>query len=289
MHAVEFSKTAAPRWRGFLRVFCASRSHRLPSGQWSLAHLSRGAIPRAGWRAFGSAAARKSSRAAPSHQGAATYCDAAGARNWRLPSCSTRPSSAAAGTSSGSAGSGSPSSFTPPWASLRRASEREPPKRSTITSGRCSVPPLAATTQLVDLLRQLVRDEDAVEAGLGLGRRLRAPEPLHERAREGALGVARADVGRDLVPEQQAVPGREQLVRDPQRLAVHLAGRLGDPDLVAERLRHLARAVEPVQQRHRQHDLRRLAVRGLQRAAHVQVERLVGAAELDVGRTATES
>ena len=36
--------------------------------------------------------------------------------------------------------------LTPPWASLRRASEREPPNTVAITSGRCSVPPLAATT-----------------------------------------------------------------------------------------------------------------------------------------------
>ena len=64
--------------------------------------------------------------------------------------------------------------------------------------------------ELLDLVRQLVRDEDAVEAGLGLGRGVLAPEALHERAREGALGVARAHVRPAAArPEQQPVPGRE--------------------------------------------------------------------------------
>ena len=48
-------------------------------------------------------------------------------------------------------------------------------------------------------------------------------------------------------------------------------------------LRHLLHAVEAFEQRHGQHDLRRLAVVFLQAAAHQQVELLVGAAELDVG------
>ena len=42
-------------------------------------------------------------------------------------------------------------------------------------------------------------------------------------------------------------------------LAELLARRLGDPDVVAERLRHLLLAVEADEQRRREHDLRLLA------------------------------
>ena len=61
-------------------------------------------------------------------------------------------------------------------------------------------------------------------AGLGLRGFGGAVEALHERARERALGVARAHVRRRRRAEQQPVPGLDQLVRDPQRLAVHLPG-----------------------------------------------------------------
>ena len=136
---------------------------------------------------------------------------------------------------------------------------------------------------LLDLLGDLVLDEHAVEPALGLRGRVLAPEAPHERAREGALRVARAQALGDRAAEQQPVPGVQELVRDPQRLAVHVLRRIGDPDLVAVGLRHLALAVGPVEQRHGQHHLRRLAVGGLQRPAHEEVEGLVGAAELDVG------
>ena len=76
---------------------------------------------------------------------------------------------------------------------------------------------------------------------------------------------------------------REQLVGDAHDLAELLAGRLVDPDVVAERLRHLLLAVEADEQRRREHDLRLLAGALLQMAAHDEVEELVGAAELDVG------
>jgi hypothetical protein len=59
-------------------------------------------------------------------------------------------------------------------------------------------------------------------------------------------------------------------------------GRLGDADVVALALGHLLDAVEPFEQRHGQDALRLLAVFLLQRAAHQQVELLVGAAELEV-------
>jgi hypothetical protein len=60
-------------------------------------------------------------------------------------------------------------------------------------------------------------------------------------------------------------------------------GRLRDPDVVAERLRHLLRPVDAGEQGNGEHHLRRLAVRLLDRPAHQQVEGLVRPAELDVG------
>ena len=95
--------------------------------------------------------------------------------------------------------------------------------------------------------------------------------------------VARRHALRRRRAQQQVVPARHRGVGDRERLAVHLVRRVGDADVVAERLRHLLDAVGADQQRHGQHHLLRLAVGGLDRAAHQQVEGLVGAAELDVG------
>ena len=67
------------------------------------------------------------------------------------------------------------------------------------------------------------------------------------------------------------------------QLAELLPRRLGDPHVVAERLRHLVDAVEALEQRRGEHDLGLLAVLLLEVAAHEVVEELVGAAELDVG------
>ena len=75
----------------------------------------------------------------------------------------------------------------------------------------------------------------------------------------------------------------DERVRDREQLAVHVGRRVGQPDGVVERLRHLLDAVGPFEDRQRQADLRRLAGRLLERAAHEEVERLVRAAELDVG------
>ena len=61
------------------------------------------------------------------------------------------------------------------------------------------------------------------------------------------------------------------------------SGGVGDADVVAQRLRHLLHAVGAGQDRHGQDRLLGLAVGALDVAAEQQVERLVGAAELDVG------
>ena len=72
-------------------------------------------------------------------------------------------------------------------------------------------------------------------------------------------------------------------VGDAERLAVDLSGRLGDADVVPQRLRHLAFAVGARQQRRGQNDLLGLPVGALDVAPHQQVELLIGAAQLDIG------
>ena len=60
-------------------------------------------------------------------------------------------------------------------------------------------------------------------------------------------------------------------------------GRLADADVVAEALAHLLHAVEPFEERHHERDLLRLAFLALQIAADEDIEKLIGAADLDVG------
>src|SRR5262249_35454829 len=81
---------------------------------------------------------------------------------------------------------------------------------------------------------------------------------------------------------EQLVIAPHQLVGDRHELAEHLARRLGNADIVVQRLRHLVDAVEAFEQWQRQNALRLLAVMALQLAAHQQIELLIGAPELDV-------
>jgi len=118
-------------------------------------------------------------------------------------------------------------------------------------------------------------------------------EARHDLLRERNLHVARIAAGGDLLAPARdrggALEGEQlqiaphEIVRNRHELAEHLGRRIGDPDVVAERLRHLVDAVEPLQQRHGEDALRRLAVVLLQLAPHQEVEFLVGAAELHVG------
>ena len=73
------------------------------------------------------------------------------------------------------------------------------------------------------------------------------------------------------------------IVRDAHQLAELLGGRFGDRDVVAERLAHLLDAVGADEQRHGEDGLRLLAAGALKFPPDQVVERLVGAAELDVG------
>ena len=60
------------------------------------------------------------------------------------------------------------------------------------------------------------------------------------------------------------------------------SGGLGHADVVAQALRHLLHAVQALEQRRRHHDLRLEPVGRHDVAADVEVEELIGAAELDV-------
>ena len=110
------------------------------------------------------------------------------------------------------------------------------------------------------LLRRSASAEDALELPLGrVCSRLGRVQPRDDPARERALGVARRRPGQPCTGarrrarvEQQPVVLPHRLVGDRHRLAVHLPRRVGDADLVAERLGHLAVPVGADQDRHRQ-------------------------------------
>src|SRR5215472_2018928 len=82
---------------------------------------------------------------------------------------------------------------------------------------------------------------------------------------------------------EQLVVGPHQLVRNRHQLADHFAGRLGDPDVVAEALGHFAFATESNEDGHGQRDLAALAVFALDIAMDEHVELLFGGAQLDIG------
>ncbi len=192
------------------------------------------------------------------------------------------------GRSIASFATGSPSSRTPPWASARRASEVEISKAGRAAPGRWTSP--GACRRGRERLaprapRRAARAHvHAVEAVLRRRRSLGAVEARDKRAGERALGVPRTELGRrGLAPSSSEYQDASALVGDAERLAVHLVRRVGHADVVAERLRHLALAVGPGEDRHRQDGLLGDPVRALDVAREQQVELLIGAAELDVG------
>ena len=196
-------------------------------------------------RAAGAASPQRR-RTVAAAAGVTSRCGSRRRRNWRLPTCSTRPSSALGRAGRGRRrASGSPSSCTPPWASIRRASERERPNALGDHGRQVHRAVAGRDHGLLDLLGQLVRDEQRGRTP-PRPRRAAASEwkrvtSARARARLASRGPAPA--GGSLA-EQQREPRRDLLVGDAQRLAVHLLGRVGDADVVAERLRHLLRAVD---------------------------------------------
>ena len=86
----------------------------------------------------------------------------------------------------------------------------------------------------------------------------------------------------DRFERKQVVVIPHQLVGNRHHFAEDFARRFGEADVVVFRLTHLLRAIETDEKRHRQNALLLLPVLRLQRAAHEQIEFLVGAAELDI-------
>ncbi len=163
---------------------------------------------------------------------------------------------AVAGRSSEPFATGSPSSLTPPCASARRASEVEIPNAPLEQRRQVHVGLRCRPLHLRHLLRQLARAVHAVELALGVAGprpRPRSARPVPGRARAWRR-AGPSSVGGS-VPSSSEYQVSKRRVGNAERLAVDLPGRLGDPDVVAERLRHPPLAVGPRQDRHRQHHL----------------------------------
>ena len=294
-HAVEFSKTVARSRGGDSSQTCASACSRGDT-QTGLASIAlRGARWRAPVRAQGTGAARSIDRSPGRTPARAPASDARSRarlhetpanrhacrrRNWRLPTCSTAPSSRSPardrgprrraprrrvgrlpGRASGappSASARTPRRSGPACAPgrRRRRRRRRPPRCPsgsacwTKTRSKCSAAPAAS----------------GAEWKRSTSRRARACLASRAEMPAGASS-----------PSSSAVPARHRRVRDAQRLAVHLLRRLGHADVVAQRLGHLARAVDPREDRHRQRDLLGDPVRALDVAPEQEVELLVGA------------
>ena len=204
-------------------------------------------------------------------------------RKRRLPSCSTRPSSSAAGRSRSA--TGTPSSCTPPCPSVRRASERDPPNALGDQLRQVDTAPFAeaGTTRGCpsgSSRATNTRSKCASAAGGGL----RAVEAGHERAREGALRVARRDVRRrrarpaagrtsSAAPRRGSSSVLPYISSGGSVMPMWLPSDFDIFSLAVGAGRAAAWSAPPA----------RLPVGVLDRPAHQQVERLVGAAELDVG------
>ena len=123
--------------------------------------------------------------------------------------------------------------------------------------------------------------DDPGEVLLRATGRLLPVRPRRDESRQRELRLHRR-LGRvELLFPHEAVPLRQQLVRDPHRPAEHLLRRRRQRDVVADRRAHLL-AVPAEQERRRQHDLRREPVRLHDLASGQEVVELVGPSELDV-------
>ena len=203
----------------------------------------------------------------------------------RFPTCSTRPSRRA-GRCRGRRRDGSPSSLTPPCSIRRRASLRLRPKASAISAGMWTSPAVLArygvsSTSLMSSGRLAWTKRRSKRSSAASRRPASWKRSTIRRARARFASLGRP-VRRRLAEQQPVVLGH-RLVGDAHQLPEHLLRRVGDADVVAQRLAHLPDAVDADQDRHRQDRLRRLAVGRLDVAAEQQVELLVGAAQLDVG------
>src|SRR2546427_1758533 len=152
---------------------------------------------------------------------------------------------------------------------------------------------VAANARLRNFFRHVLFYKYALKRALcrrGLG--LSMPH-RDDFARQPGLGLPRMDAallqpdgdGSDLVhghigTELEVV--RNKRVRQRHHLPIHLVGRFGDADRIAQRLAHLLHAVEPYQQWRQHHHLRLLAELSLQIPAHQVVELLISASQFNI-------
>ena len=220
------------------------------SGQWSVAHRPRLRKARPAGHAQLRGADECSEQSAPAQPSDAERPEpptrgapfsARSRRKCRLPSCSTRPSSSPAGdVERRPPPSVSPSSFTPPCASVRRASDRDRAERLGDHRREVHGRRPAATTRLLDLRRAAScatnTRSKAASASAAAAVAVERATSARASARLASRGPSARRAAR---AQQQRVPRPDLLVRDLHRLAVHLARRIRDADVVAERLGHL--------------------------------------------------
>src|SRR5258705_7545301 len=146
-------------------------------------------------------------------------------------------------------------------------------------------------------LRNILGQVAALEARLEIGYgRLGGPgavEARYDLARKEYLDVARVPAvgdflfplvgGLDRLERKQLDVAPHQLVRNRHQLPENSLRRLVDPDIVTQGFRHFLRAVQALEERHRENALLRLAVVLLQLASDQEIELLVRSSELDVG------
>ena len=183
------------------------------------------------------------------------------------------------------AAASSPSTLTPPWASRRRASERETPNASASAAGRCSRPVVGADARRPRRRRGCSWSmKTRSNAACGRGRRVGAVEALDDR-RAPARAWRRAATCRPAAARPRSSSNHVAIASSGRRIVLPNISSGGSvtPIWLPLRLGHLLDAVDARQDRHRQDALLRLAVGALDVAPEQQVERLVGAAELDVG------
>ena len=179
----------------------------------------------------------------------------------------------------------SPSIRTPPCSISRRASLRLRPNCSASSAGRWTDPfgPLASTTASAissgTSLRTCTWSKRSSAAAAASAPWKRSTS----RRASSRLASPGCRSGSSSRPQQQPVVLAHRRVGDAHQLPEHLLRRIGDADVVAERLAHPPHPVGPGQDRHRQDRLRRLAEGLLHVAAEQQVELLVGPPDLDVG------
>ena len=87
----------------------------------------------------------------------------------------------------------------------------------------------------------------------------------------------------DRTAQQLTIPTRHQVVGDTHHFAEHFPGRFTHPDGIAEALAHLLRAIKSLEDGKHHGHLGLLSLLFLQIAPDHDVEKLVGAAQFNVG------